>query len=151
MKTYGFWLAGLLSATAAGWPAHAAVVTRCGGSAGVAYEFPGLSDRASGWQKDSIRKGGIQLIVSGTEADVVYTDGSGGTKSAKGDGFLVMPVPQPNSTRRLILGIHPDTGVVEHWLFDLDGSGNGTVVWGTIRGGTMFPKSSLMKADCFGP
>ena len=88
--------------------------------------------------------------MNGKDVDVVTTD-TIGTKSQRADGFDLFLVPQKNDRRAVVLGIHPDTGVVQHWIFDLDRDGKGTVIWGTIRGGTIFPKSNLMKAECFGP
>ena len=133
--------------------ANAEVVTRCGASAGYAYypESALVPKDKAGWRRDTVAGGSLQLIRDGANFDVVYTDSSGGTRSARSDGFQVFPVPGTPPTRHLLLGVHPTSGVVEHWLFDIDAAGRGSVIWGTVRGGTKLPKSGLMEARCNGP
>jgi hypothetical protein len=136
-----------LSAIAAS--AQATVLTRCGPSKGYAYYFPTplVANNQAGWRADGISNGGLQVIVDGQDYDIVFTDAFG-TRSARADGFVVMRVPGP---RILLLSMNLQTGVVEHYLFNLDAAGRGTVLLGSIRSGEPLPKSSLMKADCTGP
>ncbi len=132
--------------------AFADVVTRCGASAGMSFNFPSVltSKDQLGWQKDGVSSGSIQLVRSGAQFDVIYTDGLG-TRSARAEGFDVVRVPGTEDRRYLLVAMNASSGVVEHWMFDLDSSGRGQVAWGTIRGGALFPKSSLMVAACKGP
>src|SRR5687768_9923772 len=64
------------------------VVATCGASEGWGYYVPGGSnpDQNPEWVKDAISKGSFQLIRSGDDFDIVFTDSTGGTVSTKGDG-----------------------------------------------------------------
>src|SRR5262245_35124213 len=68
--------------------ARAEVLAVCGSSKGWAYYVPGgISPvEQSEWTEDKISSGNFQLIRSGQDYDVIFTDASGGTLSAKGDG-----------------------------------------------------------------
>jgi hypothetical protein len=100
---------------------------------------------------DGVKDGSLSLIRAGTEYDIVYTDAVGRTLSARGDGFRVIEVPQPAAGYTTIITAHPNTGVVEHYLFKLDNNGNGEVAWGSIKGGGgLMPKSALFQAACTG-
>lgn len=74
--------------------ADAEIVATCGASKGHAYYIPGplVPPSDAGWQTDGISKGSFQLIRSGDDWDIVFTDASGGTLSAKGDGGEVLGV-----------------------------------------------------------
>jgi len=97
----------------------AKVLTRCGASNGVVYFFPGalVPREQAGWKKDGMSTGDIQLITNGNELDIVYTDGTGGTKSARADGFEVVGVPQVEPNFLLVILISLSTAVMEHYLF----------------------------------
>ena len=132
--------------------ASATVVSRCSASAGYAYYFAGPlvpADKA-GWRKDGVTGGSLQLLRDGNDYDIVYTDASGGSRSVRADGFEVIAVPRPQSSTVLIIGLHPTTGVLEHWLFSLDPAGRGNVVWGTARPSNV-QKSALYEATCASP
>lgn len=134
-------------------PAHANIITKCGASEGFSYFFKTpLTGDKYGWQKDGISKGQIQLFQSGKDYDIMYTDADGGTTSYRADGFTVIAIPQADDGFITLLLLHPTTGVFEHYLFQLDKQGNGTVIWGSVKGGNViFPKSSLFQADCRTP
>jgi len=68
--------------------AFAEIVASCGASKGHAYYVSkGLvQPKDSGWTEDAISEGSFQLIRSGEDWDVIYTDASGGTLSARADG-----------------------------------------------------------------
>ena len=129
------------------------IVTRCGASKGYAHYFEGalVSRDKAGWTDDGISSGSLQLVRDGDAFDIIVTDAAG-TKSLRADGFQVLNVPQPKPDFVAVLSIHRTTGVVEHFLFQLDGQGRGTVVWGSIKGsGATLQKSSLLKATCNSP
>ena len=136
---------------AAANPTFAEMITRCGSSSGYAHypESELVSKAQAGWRKDGISNGALQLVRDGEQFDVVYTDAAG-TRSARSDGFQIIRVKGTAADRYLLVGVNAVSGVVEHWLFIVDGSGRGTVVWGSIRGGPTLPKSSLMEAACGG-
>ena len=52
----------------------------------------------------------------------------------------------------LLLAMHPDTRIVEHYMFQLDQGGGGTLVWGSLKGaGRPFPKSAIYESICRSP
>lgn len=71
-------------------------------------------------------------------------------RSSRADGALAIFVPGTKSGFKLVLLVYP-AGTVEHFLFQLDRAGNGTVAWGTVRGSGMLQKSSLFVAKCRAP
>jgi hypothetical protein len=133
--------------------ASAKILTRCGASNGVSFFFPGpaITAEQSGWQKDGVSGGSLQLLANGNEYDVVYTDATGGTRSARADGFEVIGVNQPQTGFLLVFAVNAQGGVMEHWLFRLDGFGAGTVAWGTLKASGPIQKSSLFSAKCSRP
>ena len=135
-----------------GWPANASIVAKCGPSKGHAYYFsaPLLPKNGTGWQQDGISKGAILLMRDGAEYDVVITD-TAGTRSLKADGFQIVDLGH-RAPFLVLLAIHPNTRVVEHYMFQLQEDGSGTVVWGVLKGsGVGFPKSSIYESTCNGP
>lgn len=130
------------------------VLTRCGPSDGHSYFFPGplVSQDDAGWAKDGISKGAIELVRHSNDFDVIITD-TVGTKSLKGDGFIIVPVPQPGKGDFVTLvAFHQATGVVEHYMFQLDQAGDGTLVWGSLKGGgALIKKSALFLSSCHSP
>ncbi len=131
-------------------PVRAEIITRCGASSGQGWYFAGpvVPQDEAGWNKDAISKGGFLLIVDNDKPDIVTTDVAG-TRSSRADGAHVMFVPGTKSGFRVVLLVY--SGVVEHFLFQLDRVGNGTVAWGTVRGGGLLQKSSLFVATCRAP
>lgn len=132
--------------------ANAEIVTRCGPSAGYGYYFGGpLNPEGPNWVEDGISGGGFDLVRDGEQFDIILTD-TIGTRSAKADGFHVVAVPQPTPEYLMILSIAPSTGVVEHYLFQLNSNGNGTALWGSLKGsGSPISKSALYKSLCKHP
>ncbi len=131
--------------------ARAEIITRCGASSGQGWYFasPFVPQDEVGWNEDAISKGGFLLIVDDDKPDIVTTDVAG-TRSSRADGALAIFVPGTKSGFRVVLLVYP-AGTVEHFLFQLDRAGNGTVAWGTVRGGGLFQKSSLFVAKCRAP
>jgi hypothetical protein len=129
---------------------RAETITRCGASSGQGWYFAGpfVPQGEAGWTDDAISKGGFLLIVDGAEPDIITTDVAG-TRSSRADGAHVMFVPGTKSGFRMVLVVY--SGAVEHFLFQLDRAGNGTVAWGTVRGAGLLQKSSLFVAKCHAP
>ena len=131
---------------------RAETITRCGASLGYGYYFVGrfVPQNKAGWDEDAVSKGGFLLIVdAGDEPDIITTDVAG-TRSSRADGALITFIPGTKSGFKMVLLVYP-TGVVEHFLFQLDRAGNGSVAWGTVRGAGMLQKSSLFVAKCRAP
>jgi len=132
--------------------AQAAIITKCGASKGYAYYFGGqaVPPGKAGWREDGISDGEFELVQSGKELDIVFTD-SRGTQSKKVQGFQVFSVPQRKPGFMLVVAIH-SRGVVEHYLFQLDALGAGSVVWGSLKGsGWPIQKSAIYKSTCSSP
>ena len=131
---------------------QAAIITKCGASTGYTYYFGGetIPSGREGWNEEAIGESEIQLIQSGKELDIVFTDVRG-AQSKKAQGFQVFSVPQPKPGFMLVVAIH-QKGVLEHHLFQLDALGNGTVVWGSLKGSAWpIQKSSVYQATCRSP
>ncbi len=131
--------------------ALADTITRCGASSGQGWYFAGpvVPQSEDGWSKDTLSKGEFLLIVDGDKPDIVTTDVAG-TRSSRADGALAIFVPGTKSGFKVVLLVYP-AGTVEHFLFQLDRAGNGTVAWGTVRGGGLLQKISLFVAKCRAP
>ena len=129
---------------------RAEIITRCGASSGQGWYFAGpiVPQGEAGWSKDAISKGRFLLVVDGDKPDIITADVEG-TRSSRDDGAHVMFVPGTKSGFRVVLLVY--SGVVEHFLFQLDRAGNGTVAWGTVRGAGLLQKSSLFVAKCRAP
>jgi hypothetical protein len=128
--------------------AQAQLITRCGASAGYSYFFENrLAPGQSGWQRDGISTGNLQLIKSGDEYDIVYQD-TVGARSARADGFKFVHVT-PSAGFLMLIGVS-NVGVLDHYLFRLDTHGRGEVLWGTSRGTGLIPKATMMRAECTG-
>jgi hypothetical protein len=128
------------------------VITSCGASKGYSYFFEGgiVPKDKSGWSEDAISKGQMILVLeeNGKEVNIYYKDAQT-TKSAKEDGGKVhLMYIDDNLQTIIILVNYPGNGVIEHFMFRLDGKGNGSVVWGTDRTTSRYAKASLFKASC---
>jgi hypothetical protein len=130
--------------------ANAAIIARCGASSGFAFYFQSAivpADQA-GWSDDAVGDGEIQLIVDASSGpDIVYSDAVG-TRSATAEGALVTFVGGAADGFLIVLLVYPNRAVLEHYVFQLDDAGNGTVVWGSARAGGMLQKSNLLVAEC---
>jgi len=131
--------------------ARAEIITRCGASTGYGYYFTGtvVPQSKAGWSKAEISKGEILLILAGDQPDIVFTDATGGTQSARSAGAEVMFLPAATGFK-LVLLVYPK-GAVDHYLFQLDHAGNGTVAWGNVKAGGLLQTSSLYVAKCLAP
>ncbi len=131
-------------------PVRAETITRCGASSGHGYYFVGrfVPQDKAGWTEDAITKGEFLLIVDGDKPDIVVTDVAG-TRSSRADGAFAMFVSGTKSGFKMVLLVY--AGTVEHFLFQLDRAGNGTVAWGTVRGGGLLQKSSVCVATSSAP
>ncbi len=130
---------------------RAETITRCGASSGQGWFFAGPTTPQGevGWHQDTVSKGFL-LIVDGDKPDIVYSD-TAGPRSSRADGASVMFVPGTNSGFKLVLLVYQAAGTVEHYLFQLDRAGNGSVAWGTARGSSLVLNSSLFVAKCRAP
>jgi len=127
-------------------------ISVCGGSVGQSFFFSGpLNKNQSGWQQDGISNGKIELVRDREQYDIFYADAVG-SRSMRADGFEITAIPQPLAEFRTLLAINSSTGIVEHYLFHLDRAGNGTLLWGSVKGGgAVIAKSGLYKSDCKAP
>ncbi len=134
-------------------PGSAEIVTRCGSANGVSWYFAGVavSRDDAGWHEDAIEDGELQLIVSGEEPDIIFTDATNRTRSARAEGGFVTFLGGAPDEYLVVLVAYPANATIEHYIFNVDGAGNGYVVWGTARAAGLIQKSSLMRSDCRAP
>lgn len=131
--------------------AQAETVTVCGASKGQSYFFQGLLNTSPGWKDDGISNGKIELVRDRGNIDIFYAD-TVGSRSMRADGFEILAIPQPTPEFVMVVAINLTTGIVEHYLFQLDRAGNGTVLWGSIKGGgAPIAKSGLYRSECRHP
>ena len=141
-------LLGLLLLTLAP-SAQAAVLMECIASAGFSYFIEGgalpLDPTKGEWEPDGINPGGISLIQDGDNFDIIQSDATGSTFSAKGDGANVVALSQ-SQTWWLILVLYPGEAM-ETYQFDKRSHG-GEVVWTQHKFGDMVKKVGAFKASC---
>jgi hypothetical protein len=125
---------------------NAEVIATCGASDGWAYYVPGgISPvKKAEWTKDGISKGSFQLIRSGEDFDVIFSDASGGTLSAKADGATVIGAATPGGDYivHVLYAIAAETYVF--WMSDKPP----TVSFSQAKFAAHIPKHSLMVAAC---
>jgi hypothetical protein len=138
-------LAALLLALTA--PSVADVLATCGASDGYGYypETAVVSKKDSGWQRDGISKGSFQLIMSGDDYDIVFTDASGGTLSARADGGHVSATTESGGNL-LVLVLYPGK-TLESYVFWF-GTKEKRVTYSQAKYGAKIAKHSLMEASC---
>ena len=120
---------------------EAQAITRCREAQGHAFYF-----KHGGWTTDAITGYELLLIV-GEDPDIIYKDVTGGITSLSATANLMF---LPSAADFYVaLAVHAD-GTVEHYTFELDDTGRGTVVAGVIRT-TGMPKSSIMSSVCESP
>lgn len=127
------------------------VVTRCINPVGHAYFSAGglVPTKNAGWQRDAITNGQYLLVrEKDGDLDIVFTDATKRTLSAKEDGGRVL-VANDTETKVVLLVIYPEMSI-ETWVFNLTNAGSGNVSVSQARYGdeAMVRKHSLMVADC---
>lgn len=136
-------------AAALTYPAHAAVITRCGASEGYAYYVEGalVPKNKAGWTKDAITGGSHLLLKDGETFDIIFTDAMKRTVSSREDGGQIIRIAENGGTY-VILVNYPNS--VETWVFNLDSNGKGVVTFHQARYGDAVPvrKHSVMRASC---
>ncbi|HEY7665865.1 MAG TPA: hypothetical protein VH934_22330 [Xanthobacteraceae bacterium] len=131
---------------------RARTLTECGRSDGYAYYFSGglVPADKSGLRKDGIDGGRIILNLANDEVDLIIKDSRGTTESVKqADGKIL--VQRTNNGLIAMMVIYGGGTTTEHYVFQLDDRGNGTLVWSAIRTAAIINKMSLMTAQCHGP
>jgi hypothetical protein len=131
---------------------RARTLTECGRSDGYAYYFSGglVPADNSGLRKDGIDGGRIILNFANNEVDLIIKDAQGSTQSVKqADGKIF--VQKSNNGLIAIMVIYGEGATTEHYVFQVDDRGNGTLVWTGIRTAAIINKMSLMTAQCRGP
>lgn len=136
-------LALVVSFAAAG---RAEVLVECGASQGWAYYTAGgvIAPADAGWAEDRITGGKTALLFDGTNAqspfDVLYTDSSGGTRTAKSDGLSVTLLAIDNAGMLvLVLG----DKLVETYHFTNEG-----LILTQSKHNEMILKDGIFVSDC---
>lgn len=128
--------------------ARAEVVAVCGASEGRSYFPPStlVSAKDGGWQEDRISEGSFQLVRSGENYDIIFTDATGGTLSSKGDGGHVA-TGFDTSGNLLVTVLYPGVSI-ETYVFWFALKGERVATYSQAKYGATIPKHSLMKATC---
>jgi hypothetical protein len=125
---------------------RAEIVATCGASEGYGYFIPKrlVLPAESGWEGEKISKGSFQLIRSGDDWDIIFTDATGGTLSSRADGGSVSAVitEEGDTVVQVIYGGSVETYV---FWFSLDVP---VVTYSQAKFGMPVPKHSLMVAHC---
>lgn len=124
------------------------VLAVCGSSEGHAYyaAVPETPAKAAGWQADRITAGSFQLIRSGTDYDIIATDSTGGTFSAKADGGVIT-ASRDAKGNLLVVVIYPGK-VLETYIFWFGSKSERVVTYSQAKHASTFPKHSLMRSTC---
>lgn len=139
----------LLAGSVVGAQAHAEIVATCGASRGYGYYIPKgiVETKDSGWTEDAISGGSFQLIRSGVDWDVIFTDASGGTLSSRADGGQTSGSVTPGGDI-VVQVVYPST--IETYVFWLSLE-EPVVTWSQAKAGSFIPKHSLLVAPCARP
>ena len=126
--------------------ANAEVVATCGASKGHGYYIPKgtVTIEDSGWSEEGISKGRFQLIRSGKNWDVVFTDSTGGTLSSRGDGGSISAIETKDGDI-IVQVLYPIN--METYVFWLSLK-QPKVTYSQAKFATPIPKHSLMVANC---
>ena len=127
--------------------AHPEVLAACGPSSGTGYYLmtPAITAKDAGWKKEKEEPGGFQLVRSGADFDIFFTDALG-TRSAKADGATVSLGSTNEQLGILnILVTYSGTGVLESYLFNLAAK---NVAYTVTKTRTPVPLARLLVASC---
>lgn len=143
----------LLPVMLTGWVPSVAlgeILAICGASKGHGYYLPGaiVSGSNAGWQEDAISKGSFQLIRSGPEYDIIFTDATGGTLSAKGDGGEI--VGYENESGSIVVTIFYPLSV-ETYVFWFGAAGPLIATFSQAKHAAPIAKHALFQARCQRP
>lgn len=125
------------------------VVTKCTLGHGYAFYAPGLIEGKVGWSEDGFSSDNGQLTLLQTESgfDLILTDAIS-TRSVRDDGGRIVAVPGdiPNS---IAISVSYDRGpTLESYVFLLDPSGAGLVLWTSSRASIGMPKVGAYVGSC---
>ncbi len=140
------WLVAAALSVLAAPGASAEVLAICRASKGWAYYVPGGASpiKSPEWTEDSIDSGGFQLIRSDDDYDLVFTDATQRTMSAKADGASTIgTVTEAGDVMLMVL--YPK--LVETYVFWLS-LPEPVVSFSQAKFASLIPKHSLMVAPC---
>jgi len=131
--------------------ASASVITVCGGSSGFAFYLPGgaVPEKQSGWQEDHIKSGQIMFLFDEKGPDIILRDAQEITRSVKEDGAKVELIRAVSEQGIYFISVtYVGFGIMSNYLFKLDKSGKGQVVWSTTRGSGLINKIGVYHSEC---
>ena len=108
-----------------------------------------VPQQQAGMRKDGITGGRIILNFENNEVDLIIKHAMGSTYSLKQEGAHIVVLPSSDGLIALSV-LYKSGGIVENYIFQLDSSGNGTVVWSGMRTAAVINKLSLMQSRCTG-
>lgn len=127
----------------------AEILALCGASDGYAYYLPKNLSKPddAGWTDDAISTGSFQLIRAGEDFDIIYTDTTGHTLSAKGDGGSISGIVTEDGD--VVVQVIYER-VIEVYVFWLS-LADPVATFSSAKFGTIFPKHAVMAAKCYVP
>lgn len=129
---------------------QAEILAVCGVSNGHAFYLPGplVPEKEAGWTEDAISGGSFQLIRSGADYDIISTDATGRTLSARGDGGEI--VAFKSSRGDLIVTILYPLAI-ETYAFWFGSSGPMIATFSQVKHSTPITKHAVFKSNCQKP
>ena len=126
-------------------PINAKTIASCGSSDGyAAYLRNGNLGSQGDFSKDGFSNSKIILEAEGDKVDIVFYNGSTPYR-ASNDGFVSLINHNKTNNTWMVLAV--TNNYIDTYLFYLDNSGRGEVVW-TNSGSGGTPKAVLMRARC---
>lgn len=141
-------LAILLLAVASPAAAAARTLAVCGEQSGHAYYIEGgvVTADDAGWQRDKIGGGRTTLsLAENGEADLIFTDSTGGVFSARAEGGSVLLLRQSMID---IAAIVAYPAVVEVYQFIQRPDGSAVMLHLQSKGHDLIRKGALMVGEC---
>ena len=128
-------------------PTKAETLFTCGASQGKAFYLSGphvLGDK-SGWADDAISGDSFSfLTLEDGSLDMVFSDATGRSYSARGDGGTVIAIYADTEAAQFVVH-YPSTGVVGTYTIFAD---QGLVLWTEVKAATPIRKMSAFTAPC---
>ena len=127
--------------------AHAETLMTCDGAAGTSYTFEGglVSTGEKAWNtNDGMPKGNVALTKSGSDLDLIITDASGATFSARADGAQIYTIAE-RSGEWVVMALW-QSGLETYYFNSMSRGGEMAVTM--TKFGSLISKASVYRAAC---
>ena len=122
-------------------------ITECTGLVGKTYHLPGfaVSESESGWRDDGIKDGRFILSEKDGKPIVRFESGNQSVTS-EGGGALAVYL-----SSNVVAVLYPGTGTAEIYLFKLDETGAGYVLYSKTKSNMFFDTARVFVGVCAPP